>query len=290
LRCCPPFPRVRGESCRESVTTTAVCHPDREADDRPGGFPHERTGKWACPAAPRRATLSGHRPLTGRSRPCRDIAVVRKETFGIEKADLRTHHSPGHLSAKEPIMLKAWYRRAITRHRMFKALINPRGGVVILGDDAFVRVTTEALELLRNKTPDVYSLLQKHVGCIVSSKPTRFSKQVFAACCITSFLALVPTTAVLMRPYGSELSIENRAGVLAHETYHAELYRRAQNGNPRQAAPKNAYSGEHAESLCVAYQCDVLRRLGVDEWDIQQWERSLKSKWWEAQGDGWDIL
>jgi len=137
-------------------------------------------------------------------------------------------------------MLKAWYRRAITRHRMFKALINPRGGVVILGDDAFVRVTTEALEL--------------------------------------------------MRPYGSELSIENRAGVLAHETYHAELYRRAQNGNPRQAAPKNAYSGEHAESLCVAYQCDVLRRLGVDEWDIQQWERSLKSKWWEAQGDGWDIL
>ena len=40
----------------------------------------------------------------------------------------------------------------------------------------------------------------------------------------------------------------------------------------------------------MAYQCDVLRRLGVDEWDIQQWERSLKSKWWEAQGDGWDIL
>ena len=186
-------------------------------------------------------------------------------------------------------MFKRWYRRAITRHRMLKAVFNPRGGVVIIGDGGFVRATTEALELLKNKTPDVYALLQKHIGCIVSSKPTRFSKQAFAACCITSLLALAPTTAVLMRPYGSELSIEQRAGVLAHETYHAELYRRAQNSNPRQAVPENAYSGEHEESLCVAYQCDVLRRLGVDEWDIHQQKLSLKSKWWESPGDGWDI-
>src|SRR5215470_16206826 len=115
-------------------------------------------------------------------------------------------------------MFKAWYRRALTRHRIAKALSNPRGGVEIIGDDAFVSATAEALELLKNKTPDVYALLQKHVGCIVSSKPTRFSKQAFAACCITGLLALTPTTAVLMRPYCSELAIEQRAGILAHET------------------------------------------------------------------------
>jgi hypothetical protein len=186
-------------------------------------------------------------------------------------------------------MFKAWYRRALTRHRIAKALSSPRGGVVIIGDDAFARVTAEALELRKNKTPDVYALLQKHVGCIVSSKPTRFSKQAFAACCLTGLLAHFATTAVLIRPYGSELSVEQRAGVLAHETYHAELYRRAQKGSPRQVVPENAYSGEHEETLCVAYQCDVLRRLEVDEWDIRQWERSLKSRWWEAPGDGWDI-
>jgi hypothetical protein len=186
-------------------------------------------------------------------------------------------------------MFKAWYRRAITRRRIVKALFNPRGGVVIIGDDAFVRATTEAVELLKNKTPDVYALLQKHIGCVVSSKPTRVSSHSFAACCLTSLLALSLTTAVLMRPYGSELSIEQRAGVLAHETYHAELYRLAQRGNPRQKVPDDAYAGEYEESLCVAYQCDVLRRLGVDEWDIHQQKLSLKSKWWESPGDGWDI-
>jgi hypothetical protein len=92
-----------------------------------------------------------------------------------------------------------------------------------------------------------------------------------------------------MRSFGRELSIEERAGILAHETYHAELYRRAQNGNSHQAVPKNAYTGEHAESVCVACECDVLRRLGVDEWDVHQHQRSLESRWWEAPGDGWVI-
>jgi len=187
-------------------------------------------------------------------------------------------------------MFKRWYRRAITRHRMFKAVLNPRGEVVIIGDGGFVRGITEAFELLKNKTPDVYALLQKHVGCIVSSKPTRVSKQTFAACCITSFLALAPTTAVLVRPYVSEISIEQRAGILAHETYHAELYRLAQRGNPRQKVPDDAYAGEYAESLCVAYQCKVLRRLGADVFSIYRMERHLESKWWESPGDGWDIL
>ena len=191
------------------------------------------------------------------------------------------------LEGNEPIMFRTWYRRAMKRRRIVKALFNSRGGVTILGDDAFVRATTAALELLKNRTPDVHALLQKHIGCVVTSKPTRVSSHVFAACCLTGLLAYAPTTVVLMRPYGSELPIEKRAGILAHETYHAELYRRAQNGNPHQAPPENAYSGERAETLCVAYQCDVLRRLGLDEWDIDRQVRKLKSKWWEAPGDGW---
>jgi hypothetical protein len=171
---------------------------------------------------------------------------------------------------------------------MLKAVFNPRGGVVIIGDGGFVRATTEALELLKNKTPDVYALLQKHVGCIVSSKPTRFAKQAFAACCITGLLALAPTTAVLMRPYCSELSVEQRAGILAHETYHAELYRLGQK-SPPQKEPDDAHGREYEKSLCVAYQCDVLRRLGADVFSIYRVERQLESKWWEAPGDGWDI-
>jgi hypothetical protein len=55
------------------------------------------------------------------------------------------------------------------------------------------------------------------------------------------------------------------------------------------APPKNAYSGERAETLCVAYECDVLRRLGLDEWDVHRQARMLESKWWEAPGDGWSL-
>jgi hypothetical protein len=186
-------------------------------------------------------------------------------------------------------MFTGWYTRAVTWHRIVRALSNPGGEVVIIGDDAFVQATSEALELLKNRTPDVHALLQKHIACVVSSKRTRVSSHSFAAGCLTSLLAHSPTTVVLMRPYGRELSTEKRAGVLAHETFHAELYRRAQGGNPRQAAPEDAYSGERAESLCVAYECDVLRRLGVDEWEIHLNARRLESKWWEAPGDGWLI-
>ena len=55
------------------------------------------------------------------------------------------------LDGKDPMMFKVRSRSAITRYRIRKALFKPGGGVVIIGDDAFVRVTTEALELLKNK-------------------------------------------------------------------------------------------------------------------------------------------
>jgi hypothetical protein len=65
------------------------------------------------------------------------------------RACVHRGRSPLRLEARELIMFKRWYRRAITRHRMFKAVLNPRGEVVIIGDGGFVRATTEALELLR---------------------------------------------------------------------------------------------------------------------------------------------
>jgi hypothetical protein len=49
-------------------------------------------------------------------------------------------------------MFAAWYRRAITRRRIVNALLNPGGGVVIVGGDAFVRANTEALELFGKMT------------------------------------------------------------------------------------------------------------------------------------------
>jgi hypothetical protein len=146
-------------------------------------------------------------------------------------------------------------------------------GIAIRGDADFVRATVEALQLLKAKTPGVYVLLQEHIGDIVSFKHSGV---------FTHSLRHIPTTLVLISPCYSESSAVEYAGALAHETYHCELYRRGQAGGPRGSVPTTAYSGEYAESLCLKYQCDVLRQLGLDEARIARYESSLKSKWWET--------
>jgi len=148
-------------------------------------------------------------------------------------------------------------------------------GVAIRGHEAFVRATVEALELLKAKTPDVYALVQKHIGDIVSGKPSGV---------FTSMLGFGPTV-VVMGPLFSEGSVIEYAGALAHETYHCELYRAAEKDGARNAVSEDAYSGEHAESLCLRYQCDALRRLGLNELHIERYETGLATRWWDVPLD-----
>lgn len=68
------------------------------------------------------------------------------------------------------------------------------------------------------------------------------------------------------------------AGALAHEAYHCELYRRVEQSAAGGQVPRQAYSGENAEALCLKYQCDVLRRLGLDAALIDRYEGGLQSK------------
>jgi hypothetical protein len=169
----------------------------------------------------------------------------------------------------------ALYRRIIFALRLTRALCGKKhmhDGIAIRGDDAFVRATVGALELLKAKTPDVYALLQKHIADVVSAKRSGV---------LTRALRYIPKTLVLFGPSYSGNSTVEYAGALAHEAYHCELYRRAQVDSPNLSVPASAYSGEYAETLCLNYQCDVLRRLGLDQARIEQYESTLKSKWWQ---------
>jgi len=145
-------------------------------------------------------------------------------------------------------------------------------GFAIRGSDAFVRATVEALEILKARTPDVYALLQNHIGDIISGQPSGV---------FPNMLWLGPTV-VLMGPSFSERSALEYAGTLAHEAYHCELYRAAERNIAGRFIPENAYTGEDAERSCLRYQCDVLRRLGLDEAQIERYESSLEAKWWEV--------
>ena len=98
-------------------------------------------------------------------------------------------------------------------------------------------------------------------------------------------LSRYAATMILVGPAYPKASVIEYAGALAHEAYHCELYRRAEQFASGGQVPKHAYSGEHAEAMCLKYQCDVLRRLGLDETLTNRYESSLPSKWWDVPLD-----
>ena len=177
------------------------------------------------------------------------------------------------------IMFSAWCRKIILVLRFAKTLLGKKhvhDGVAIRGDDEFIRATVQALELLNSRAPDVYALLKTHIADVVSHKPSGV---------LTGALRQLPKTVVTMSRSYTERSTVEYAGALAHEIYHCELYRRAQRADPHGSVPANAHSGKDAERLCLSYQCDVLRRLGLDEAHVNRYESSLESKWWEVPLD-----
>jgi hypothetical protein len=168
------------------------------------------------------------------------------------------------------------YSRVVRAFRLAKVVFGNRyvhERITIRGDEAFIRATVEALELLKSKAPGAYALLQTHIGDVVAVKPSGVA---------TEALRHLPTTMITMGPSYSQGSTVEYAGALAHETYHCELYRRAQQGDPHRSVQAEEYSGERAESLCLKYQCDVLRQLGLPEAHIDRYENGLVSRWWEV--------
>ncbi len=166
-------------------------------------------------------------------------------------------------------------RRIIITLRIIKALLGKKRiyeKVTIRGNEEFINSTIKALELLREKASDAYELVQRHIGDIVSGKPSGV---------FPDMLWLGPTF-VIMGPSYSEGGTIEYAGGIAHEAYHYELYTKAEKGNPGRRVQPDAYSGEQAEGLCLQYQFDVLRKLGLDEEVIKEYVTKLHSRWWEV--------
>jgi hypothetical protein len=166
------------------------------------------------------------------------------------------------------------YRRIIISIRISRALLGKKwiyATVAIHGNTEFINATIKALEILKEQIPDAYNLVLKHVGDIVSGKPSGV---------FPDMLWLGPTF-VIMGPAYSERTAIEYAGALAHEAYHCELYRRAEMNGHGSSVPVHAYAGEDAEKLCLDYQCDVLRRLGLDQSIIEEYENGLQTRWWE---------
>ena len=175
-----------------------------------------------------------------------------------------------------------WFRslpkRATIAFRVTKQLLRKshlHDGVSIGGDEVFVRATVVALDLLREQAPDAYALVKRHVGDILASTPSG----------VFSSVRRLGPTMVMIGPTWSGGSPIEYAGVLAHEAYHCELYQAARANRANKAVSRAAYSGEEAERQCLRYQCDVLKRLGLDEGRLKKYEGAMETKWWEVPFD-----
>lgn len=144
--------------------------------------------------------------------------------------------------------------------------------IALHGSQQFIARTCQALDLLRQQAPETYRLTQRYIYRIVLT--TRSG--VF-----TSALRWGPT--IIMRgPRWDEGSLIEYAAAIAHEVYHCELFMQFKEENPRVNIPHDAYGSEKEETLCLEYQCQVLRRLGADEETIQRTAATIATRWWEV--------
>ncbi len=167
------------------------------------------------------------------------------------------------------------YRRIVITLRFIIALFCKKrvhGTVTIRGSERFIDSTINALEVLKHKVPEAHGLVEKHIGDIVSGKPSGV---------FPDLLWLGPTFVIMSSSYSEGSTIEYAAAI-AHEAYHCELHMKAKKANPNSPVQPDAYSGEQAEKVCLQYQCNVLRKLGLDEDAIKEYGRLLHTRWWEV--------
>ena len=151
------------------------------------------------------------------------------------------------------------------------------GSIRIRGPRRFIRSTLRALHLLQAHDPEALALVERHLAGIWWVPIDFFGAwvehpwQVGGICFVG-------------RPLAHRLEPVSYAGVLAHEAYHCELksiYRRAHGW--WRPVPRDVYTGGDAEQAALAYQCDVLKRLGVAARAVERYQRRLlRSRWWEA--------
>ena len=169
-------------------------------------------------------------------------------------------------------------RRVGVLMQIIKGYLGPRtkvGTITVFGSRDFILRTSRAIKLLKTKAPDAHRLLHEYIGVIILATPSGvFTRQ----------LSRTSATMITMSHKMSCVPLTEYAAALAHEAFHCELYVRYEKANPGKLVPKpeDIEGGERGESLCLEYQCDILRQLGVSEDRVQQYEKSLETRWWEV--------
>jgi hypothetical protein len=157
----------------------------------------------------------------------------------------------------------------------------------IIGDSKYAANITNALNILQKAAPDQYKMAAKYIrvieavksgsGMYVWENPPRFA---IGELSIEPFGPSDPMSQVWL------------AGIIAHDATHSKLYQDYQAKNPGSEVPNDVYSGEEAESKCLAVQYDtvekILQDMGVKNDGLLSYIKNcIKSKYWEKEDREW---
>lgn len=145
-------------------------------------------------------------------------------------------------------------------------------GMEVHGGNEFLRRTGEALALLEPLAQ--FELIHAHLAAI--RQGTRSGVTAWTEHPV--FTVGAPTWNHSPHWY---------AGAIAHDAYHAKLYRDAKKWNRGRKPPVDAWSGKTAERRCLSFQRDVLLSLEADKTILEYLEKHLENPTYQGRNQGW---
>lgn len=144
-------------------------------------------------------------------------------------------------------------------------------GLAVHGDEEFQRRTGEALALLEPLAQ--FALIHAHLAAIRQGKRsgiTAWADQ-------PVFTVGAPTWSHSPHWY---------AGAIAHDAYHAKLYRDAKKHDPQREPLAHAWSGKSAERACLSFQREVLLELNADRTIVTYVEQQRRNPTYHGRSKG----
>lgn len=141
-----------------------------------------------------------------------------------------------------------------------------------MGDGEFRRRASEALVLLQPLAQ--FELIRAHLGVIRQGK--RSGIEAWAKRPV--FTVGAPTW------NHSPLWL---AGAIAHDAYHAKLYRDAKKHDSEREPGTEIWTGRAAERVCLAFQRQVLLALNADDAIIEYVEMHAQNPTYQGRSTGW---
>jgi hypothetical protein len=77
------------------------------------------------------------------------------------------------------------------------------------------------------------------------------------------------------------------ASAIAHDAYHAKLYRDAQSHDPEKEPGVDTWTGKAAERVCLDFQRRVLVALNADQTIVDHVEKHAQNPTYQGRSTGW---